>query len=236
MHQTDVYQTAEAYFETLWTQAKNALESGSITPALMQNGQTVPPDYSLTTIARAAVQPNAPLDDIGKIISQLCGELGDQFVYPRESFHISLLGCTQRLPYTADFEPSRIERIRRCCLQALNKTGEIRFHLKGIGLVRNQLFLQVFPIDDTWARLRQQLEDALLAVGETPFSYPNKLPIHMNIMRLTEINPDTLPKTLNILDSLRTVDIGLFTVRYIEYAITDFVVSDTTVLEKIDLA
>ncbi len=233
MHQSNV---TELYFENLWAQARNQLAAGKITAAEMKDGQTVPPNYSVTTVARAAVQPNAPLEAIENITSRLHRDLGNQFFYQRDAFHISLLGCTPRLPYNAGFELIRIDRIRECCHQVLRAAGEIRMHLKGVGLVGNQVFIQVFPEDDGWAQLRQRLEDALLAVGEEPLSYANKHPVHMNIMRLTDINDDTLAKTLNTLDALRSADIGLFTVRYIEYAITDFVLSDFTLLEKIAIS
>lgn len=233
MHQSSV---TTLYFENLWIQARNQLAAGTITAADMQNGQTVPIHYCLSTVARVIQQPNAPSAAIEKLIKRLRGAVGDQFFYRPESWHISLLGCTPRVPDKTSFESVQIARIRDCCHQVLTGNGAIQMHLNGVGLVGNQVFIQVFPQDDQWAALRQRLETALAAVGEQPISYADKRPIHMNIMRITDSSPDALAKLLNALDELRTVDIGLFTVGAVEYAITDFVLSDLSVMETFNLA
>ncbi len=100
--------------------------------------------------------------------------------------------------------------------------------LRGVGVTGNQVFIQVFPHDRTWEVLRQELERELRAHGETPIAYPNKAPIHMNIMRITDNEPIRLSKILEVVDQLRSIEIGELDVAIVELIVTDFVLSSAS--------
>ena len=109
--------------------------------------------------------------------------------------------------------------------------------LKGVGITGNQVFIQVFPADRQWARMRESLERALIEIGEAPIAYPNKAPIHMNILRITRNDKGKLWDLLDIIEKLRQTDFGEFNVTVIDFLITDFVLSppNSTFIRQIAL-
>jgi len=139
------------------------------------------------------------------------------------------LGCTPRATTTDSFEKERIDRIEAVCQGVLKSHSVLPMSLKGVGVIGNQVFIQVYPHDRQWAEMRRELEEALLVIGETPIAYPNKAPIHMNILRLTSGDKSALTRLLETVEQLRAVEIGDFMVSAIDYLITDFVLSPANV-------
>lgn len=235
MHDLPSYQEAELYFQNLWAKAETSLSTGDISPAEMKDGRTVPINYCVSTVARVITQPQSPLEKVQKLMEKLKSSLPNQFFYNETSLHISLIGCTPRLPTKEDFPSDQLEKLGMICKDTLSGQGEVQLYLKGIGLIGNQIFVQVFPLDHKWAFFRQTLEENLLKGGEQPISYPNKAPIHLNIMRITDITDGTLQQLEKLLRLLKDVDLGIFTIMNIDFLITDFVLADISVLANINL-
>lgn len=224
------YEEAEAYFANLWRQARSTWLWHEVRAARMADGLPVPVDYLLTTVARLVHQQHAPLGGVQSVMDRLREAGAGQFFYPLSSLHISLVGCTQRYPSKDVFSAESIEKIRGICAQVLRGRAPAKLTLRGVGIIGNQVFIQVFPHDRTWEVLRQDLEIALSVQGETPITYPNKAPIHMNMMRVTDNEPIRLSQMLGVIDQLRTVEIGELEVSTIEFMVTDFVLSPASTL------
>ena len=216
---------AEAYFAALWRRASAEWRSGSVAGARMARGATVPVDYCLSTIARLGAQPGAPLAAVQRVQTALAVACPGQFVYPPASLHVSLLGCTPRHPSPDAFTPDQIRRICDICAPVLSRSGPVRLDLRGVGIQGCQVFVQVLPPTDAWARLRQNLEEALLAAGEEPISYPDKRPIHLNVARMTETSSASLEAMLRVVAAHRDAPLGELTISRVEMVVTDFVVS-----------
>ena len=216
---------AEAYFADLWRRASAEWRAGVITPARMANGTTDPVDYCVSTIARLVAQPGAPLATVQDVQARLTTGCPGQFVYPAPSLHVSLLGCTPRRPSPESFGAEQIERIRAACDRVLARSGPVVLDLRGVGVQGCQVFVQVVPRSDAWARLRLALEDALVDLGEQPIAYPDKRPIHLNVLRMTDTSASALERMLAAVAALRDAPLGELTIARVELVITDFVVS-----------
>lgn len=218
-------QEAEAYFAALWAQWEPRWRAGDISPARMRNGTTDPVDYCLSTVALVERQPGDAAYAVRLIRQELMEAAKGQFFYLPESTHITLLGCTQRAATPAAFSVAHIQRITAICQQELYRVAPVEMTLKGVGVIGNQVFVQVFPYDRQWAMLRQQLVDALVAEGEQPLTHANKAPIHLNLMRITDARPDALRHIIEVIRPLRDRAISTFTVTTVDLLLTDFVVS-----------
>jgi hypothetical protein len=204
----------------------------------MNNGTTDPVDYCLSTIAPLYSQAQNPIEMIEIIKNELyLAAGGDQFFYPRPSIHISLLACTQRAASPELFPAERIQRVGDICAKTIAGTGRVAMQLRGVNLIGNQVFIQAFPHTCQWPKLRQKLEEALLAAGETPVSHSDKAPVHVNLMRLTATSRQKLTALLHTIERLRQAEIGHVTISEIELVLTDFVVSadHTKLLRKFTL-
>jgi hypothetical protein len=229
---------AEHRFDHLWQQARQNLLNGNIVAAKMNNGTTDPVDYCLSTIAPLYTQAQNPIETIETIKNELYLAAGDQFFYSRPSIHISLLACSQRAASPEMFPAERIQRVGDICAEAITGTRRVAMQLRGVNLIGNQVFIQAFPHTYHWAALRQKLEEALLAVGETPITHPDKAPVHVNLMRLTATSQEKLTALLHTIERLRQIEIGGVVISEIELVLTDFVVSAsyTKLLRKFSLS
>jgi len=76
---TPAYSEAEVYFENLWQRERLKWLAGEVTPAVMENGATVPVDYCVTTVARLVEQPQTPVAAVKAIIDRLKGTNNPNF-------------------------------------------------------------------------------------------------------------------------------------------------------------
>jgi hypothetical protein len=194
-------------------------------PASMQNGATVPVDYCVSTIARLLQQRPDFTPRISDVQQQLEQAVGRQFFYPAGSQHLSLQGCTQRVASAKEFDQDRLARIRAVCDSVLPSFAPVEFELGALNLVGNGVVIEAYAANGEWARMRSVLCDALEKVGESPISYPDKLPAHVNIARITNLQPGTQPALLSFLTQQRNSCLGTVSIVDIELLITDFVVS-----------
>lgn len=215
----------ECHFSDLWHRARQKWVSGNITAANMCNGLPIPPDYCLSTIARLVEQKKCPIENIKLAADKLKRVGKGQFFYPNETLHITLLGCTHRFLSKDAFTGERIGRIFKVCSKILNGKSSVTMTLRGIGIEGDRVFVQVFPNEHRWADLRQELEDSLKAIGEEPISYSNKMPVHLNIMRVTNSNQSELMRLLVAIEEIREIEVGELEVSKINFLLTDFVLS-----------
>lgn len=85
-------------FEKIWETEGRKLFNGDVSPSAMKDGEIAPVDYCISTIARLMQQPHGSeiVTNIRSILFNLFKAANEQFIYPDESLHVSLLGCTQR--------------------------------------------------------------------------------------------------------------------------------------------
>jgi hypothetical protein len=199
--------------------------SGNIHPAKIVNGVMIPPDYCLSTVARLSKgRPNIAAD-VHAAMQSIAQDAGMQYCYPAESLHLTLLGCSPRLPSAALFSSERRARIRDVCRQVIPGSGPVDVHLRGLGIAGNQIFIQGFSPDDRWALLRARLEEALLAAGEKPMSYPSKRPIHINVIRITDARTEYMHALLKAVEDRRSLDYGTISIQCVDYVLADFLLS-----------
>lgn len=225
-------------FEKLWETEGSKLFHGDIKPSVVINGDIYPVDYCISTIARLIHQPHGGeiVSDIRSKLSPLFEAADEQFIYPDESLHVSLLGCTQR-EKSSVFDCDRIKRIKDIVIEEIQKKEPAEILLKGVGVVGNQIFIQGIPLNKNWEDLRTSLDNRLTDEGETPISYEDKSPIHINLIRITNSDIRLLRFLHEMISRLRDIELGVIKLQTIEYVITDFCVSKKNViwLDKIEL-
>lgn len=223
------YRNAEAYFDQLWHNAQQGWTTGSVTPAAMKHGTTDPVDYILTTVVCLHHQAAAILSAVEAAKAQLQTALPTAFFYLPESLHFTLLGCSPRYHHATEITPDRIAQAYAICREILHQQlanqPSIQMSLRGVGILGNQLFVQVLPHDERWALLRQQIGVQLTAQGAQPLVHPNPAPIHLNLARLTEVTPTILSAGLAAVRALRRHPFGTLTIKRVDLLITDFVIS-----------
>lgn len=223
----EIFQQANEYFGALWSRESVKLVNRDITPADMKNGATAPINYCVSTVGRATTQDGGMQfsQSTKKLLIPLLQQTTNQFIYPSESMHISMIGCTPRKDSMDMFPPIQIEKIKNICSEALLQVNSARITFKGVGVIGNQIFLQGYPHDRNWESARQVVESALLDDGEQPISYPDKFPIHMNIARITDISGSNIENIRDFIEKNRDIEIGTLSFTDIEFVITDFVLS-----------
>lgn len=212
-------------FANIYQKEQKKWSSGDVIATTMENGSIVPINYCLSTIARIKEQNECPISEIEMIRNKLLQAASQQFFYPLESLHISLQGCTERLPSPDHFSYERIQKIQQVCDEVFSEVAKIDILLRGVNILGPQVFIQAFPCDNQWAELREQLEEKMLQINEKPITYPDKKPIHMNLVRITDNSQGSLDQLFSVVEELRNVEIGEFQVSVIEFLMTDFVVS-----------
>lgn len=226
-YMTETQKRASERFDKMWQKESAKLVAGEITPAVMKDGETDPVDFCVSTIARLVLQPQGleTVQSIKTALSKLFESASSQFIYPAESLHISLVGCTQREASASVFSEDHIQNIDSICASAFANHKYIDVVFKGIGIIGNQIFIQGMPVDNGWEMLRTDVTQELENNGENPISYPDKSPIHMNIIRITDASSEKLETLRELIDQLRDIEIGIVRFATIELVITDFVVS-----------
>lgn len=219
-------------FDKLWEAEGNKLLSADVVPSIVINGEIHPIDYCISTIARLMQQPsgNEIVRAIRKSLSGLFELADTQFIYPDESLHVSLLGCTQREVSADVFDHEHINKIKDICVNEIEKQKPAQILLKGVGIIGNQIFIQGIPLDINWEELRTSIADSLENNGEHPISYEDKSPIHINIIRIVDADRDRLAALHKVVSQLRDVELGIITLSTIEFVITDFCVSKNRVV------
>lgn len=122
-------------------------------------------------------------------------------------------------------------------IEEIRKKEPAEILLKGVGVVGNQIFIQGIPLNKNWEDLRTSLDNRLTDEGETPISYEDKSPIHINLIRITNSDIRLLRFLHEMIFRLRDIELGVIKLQTIEYVITDFCVSKKNViwLDKIEL-
>lgn len=214
-------------FTKLWEVEGEKLSRGEVTPAKMVDGATDPVDFCISTIARLVIQPSGKeaISSIRQTLSQLFEAADTQFIYPDESLHISLVGCTQRESDSNVFKDDQIGKIENICRSAIESHKSVDIVLKGIGIIGNQIFIQGIPLNREWEETRESVTTQLEQAGEKPISYPDKSPIHINIIRITDTTDKKLALLHELISQLREVDLGIVRLVTVELVITDFTVS-----------
>ena len=130
-------------FERLWKIEGDKLLKANIIPSAVKDGEIYPIDYCISTIARLIQQPHGAevVCGIRNALSELFEAADTQFIYPDESLHVSLLGCTQR-KNTNVFEHAQINKIKHICIKEIEKKEPAEIILRGIGIVGNQILFR----------------------------------------------------------------------------------------------
>lgn len=215
---------AVIYFQKLWDLNSQKLLDASIEKAVMKDGVMDPVEYCLTTVVRLVKQEGNFLENLERIL-ELFGQFKTQFTYPIDSVHFTLGPCTLRFKDKSIFTAEKIEKIRKIVQKVLEGKRSVKFLIKGVGVVGNQVFLQVYPYDDNWTLYRKELEWTLRDEGEEPISYPDKSPVHINIMRITSVEKGELKELYRVVEENRDKEFGEIEVRVVDYVLADYVLS-----------
>lgn len=219
---------ARARFESLWVAGQEQLARVEIEPAQMRDGTTDPADFCISTIARLINQPNGReiINHLRAKLKALEAALEGQFMYPDESLHVSLIGATPRQASPV-FSANHIDKIAAITRESLLPTDPPALvSFEGVGIMGNQVFIQGVPQNRVWEDHRIRVGNALQAADEAPITYPDSSPIHINIARITDADPDKLAKIAIELGENHFRQLGEVALSHVELVITDFVVSN----------
>lgn len=226
---------ARVYFSELWRSQVPAWQAGRVQPLAMSGRRCVPLDYCVTTIARACDQGRS-IPALEAAIAELAVASPGQFVYAGDQRHITLVGCSPRHVKRGAVSVERIKRIERAVASVLAEASPAVLDLEGIGILGAQVFAQVIPRDRRWQEWRVRLIDALIAIGEAPQTHPSAAPIHLNILRLTEVSAEAISTLFAAIERMRARPLGTFIVSRIALVETDFVVTPELTTEFATLA
>ena len=211
---TGVRGRAELRFENLRKKAMAQV-------AGLEPTSATPEGWCLSTIARLV--HNAP--ELVPVVTNLQARLADVgplYLYPAESLHISMLGCTQREPDRMRADGPRADRVRAAAAGVLRDHPAVDVEIGRLNLIGDQFFLEVLTDSEDWSATRKRLGAAMLALGEKPIVYDDAEPVHLNIARITG-EPDVgLVRDL-LLDPGLTASASVV-VDTVELVVTDFVV------------
>jgi hypothetical protein len=206
---------AEQRFELLRRQARESV----VAPA------PAPVGWCISTIARIVTQ-DEPLTTVIQGIQARLSAVGRLHVYPRESLHLSLLGCTQREPDRQPARGKRMADIVRALDRAVLDVDPVPVTLGGLNLVGPQFFIEVLTEETAWRSLRERLAAELTRIGENPMTHADPEPMHLNIARILRLtDPAELRRLLA--EDRPTVNAAL-ELATIELVVTDFVVTPAT--------
>lgn len=182
-----------------------------------------PPDgLCLSAIARlveSSAEAVKRVDDLQQRAAEIGG---DQFLYPAESLHISILGCTQREAVAPSSDPARLSRVRDAVRVVVQSVEPVEVQLGRPNLIGSQLFVEATTTSSTWSDVRNRLRQELEAIGESPIAFADTEPMHLNVVRFGS------QPNIGALHTFLTEEPGLqFTVMIFlaELVLTDFVVS-----------
>ncbi|MEV8440901.1 2'-5' RNA ligase family protein [Actinosynnema sp. NPDC051121] len=211
---TGVRGRAELRFENLREKALAGVESLEPTSA-------TPDGWCLSTIARLI--HNAPdLVPAVATLQERLGDVGPLYLYPAESLHISLLGCTQREPDRMLPDGPRAQRVRAAVADVLVDHPPVAVEIGRLNLIGDQFFLEVLTDSEDWSATRKRLGAAMSAIGERAISYSDAEPVHLNIARVTG-EPDVGVVRDVLLDPGFTAS-ATAVLDTVELVVTDFVV------------
>jgi len=213
----NIEERAEARFEQIRENALKGNEGADF---------SAPPEgWCLATIARVAVNAPKLLETLKKIQDNIKSEC-DVFLYDEKSFHVSLLGCSQREPESPINDKARVEKVQNVVSETLRDHAPVDMRLGRLNLLRNQFFLEVYLKDEEWPGIRSALAESLLGIGEDPIVYSDKEPVHLNLARLTApCSAETVARLIGSPDNDAATSLSISTV---ELVVTDFVVTPET--------
>lgn len=209
---------AERRFDLLRRQAAEAADS-------VEANAPAPPGWCISTIARLVSNDEGPIPAIQDLQSRLT-TVGELYAYPRESLHLSLLGCTQREPVRPSDHGQRLDDIVHALGRACAGVGPVPVELGGLNLVGTQFFIEVFTDRPAWRDLRERLAAEVAGLGENPLRYADFEPMQLNISRIVELTrPEEVRRLLTHDRPTFNTALDLTT---LELVITDFVVTPAT--------
>lgn len=215
-----------SYLMTIADRARrrfDSLRSRALASVEFDPDSTAPPSgWCVSAIAR--LRANAP-GAIPKVesIQQALAPVAELYLYPPDSLHVSLLGCTQREEEPQTSTPTRVRGIHQVVGPVVSKYSPVTMKLGRVNLLGTQFFIEVVTGQEDWSRIRVELETNLKEIGEHPIAYADTEPIHLNVARmLSAPDASVLRKILSAADLNVDEDVLIDTV---ELVLTDFVVS-----------
>ncbi|CAL9539428.1 hypothetical protein SUDANB95_04166 [Actinosynnema sp. ALI-1.44] len=197
-------------------------------------GEARPAGWCLSTIAR--VIRNAPtlVEPVQRLQAGLA-DVGPLYLYPAESLHVSLLGCTQREPEPIAVDGDRAARVRDAVAEVLDGQPVVEVELGRLNLIGDQFFVEVLPSSSRWADTRKRLAAAVSAIGEQPIAYADAEPMHLNVARI--VGPPATSAVREVLGDPSRVIGAAVALRAVELVSTDFVVAPESlvVIDEFDL-
>lgn len=211
---SDIRRRAEERFAGLRFKALNGwrFEEHDPTPAA---------GWCVSTLARVCVNAPSLVSRLEALQAEL-DEIGELYVYPSASLHVSLLGCTPREASSPLDQSERLARIDAAVAATLADVPSPTFEIGRLNLIGIQLFLEVYSDSSAWSDLRHRLAEAMTAIGESPLAYADTEPMHLNVARIA-----AAPGTAALHDALLAKHaIGeVLAVTAVELVVTDFLVT-----------
>ena len=181
-----------------------------------------PGGWCISAIARLAENAAELLDDVAAVQTS-AQAVGPLYLYPPQSLHISLLGCTPREPERQDPRSDRATAMRDAAARVVSQFEPVPVRFGRVNATGVQLFIETYTSEPSWASMRKALEEEVRALGEDPLAYADPEPMHLNLARMRD-----QPDAARLQSLLADPSAGLYATAVLDrldVVVTDFVVS-----------
>lgn len=226
---------ARQVYERLWNEAAPAIGQNDVEPDrhLLNKAQDL--RRGLTLALRPCSKVRA---SIKTLLLELAEATSGQYFYRPEEFHVTVLAI---IPGSESWQ-DKIQHLavyQSILDEALKRHRKFSIAFQGVTASRGAIMIQGFPGDDTLARIRDELREALWKnkFGEQLDVRYKINTAHITVMRFCNANVDG-KRLLTALQANRTTDFGETRVANLELILGDWYASASTTrtLQKYKLA
>jgi hypothetical protein len=212
-------------FKLLWQEWSAKWRDGNV---LIENSGDL--GRCISIVARIALTNVSQAAQLLAASQEVAGEHCENlYVYPLDSLHISLIGCTQRRSGW-DLERARkdSQRIASTVRPVVGNFLPQSMEIGPVSVCGSSIFAEVYPESEDWSAMRRIIGVQLAEQGFDPIVYKDTRPVHLNLARLL---PNAKPAAfLSRIESSREKWSPLkLEIDQVECILTDFVLTPTEV-------
>ncbi|MEI9865447.1 MAG: 2'-5' RNA ligase family protein [Limisphaerales bacterium] len=216
---------ARQIYDRLWSEAVPAFERNEleIDPHLRNKDKDLRRGLTLLFRPSAVVR-----DSINAFLHELKNIAPDQYFYSPEEFHITVLAI---IPGSESWEENfqHLSDYKNIINEVVKKHAPFSVRFQGVTASRGAVMIQGFPNDDTLAKIRDELREAMRQNnfgGQLDVRYKIQT-AHITVMRFCEATADW-KRVLELLKANRATDFGETCVENLELVLGDWYASADT--------
>ncbi|MBI5961121.1 MAG: 2'-5' RNA ligase family protein [Chloroflexi bacterium] len=217
---------AQAVYDRLWNEAQAAFAAGQVKTDPYLSDRDSDPRRGMTLIIRPAPEMIA---QIGAVIDQLREIAPGQHFYHPDELHLTLLALINAAP-GFDLETVPLETYRAALDDLFSWVRPFPLHFKGVSASRDTVLVCGYSPDGALNALRARLRESVARVG-LGGALDQRYRIvtaHTTIMRF-RTPPQNPLRLVEFLQSVHARDLGMFTVRRVDWVTNDWYLSSDRV-------